>query len=86
MYTFKRIDDVEILTSNTDIKINCVGTKKTGSDLMIEITHDHSTDLKDGIIDETKPRPYYKGKTYIFMTKEQAQELFTQLSLILRHK
>lgn len=65
-YTPVPVKDCEVIVSHLSVYHSCLGTKKTGKDIMISITHDHGCDNKTirGYED--------KGYVDLFLTKEQA--------------
>ncbi len=70
-FEFTLIPDVEVLPVRFDIRQNCVGTNKTGADIMLEVTHCHSSDPAQGSTNV--------GKVYLFFSYEQAVDLINQL-------
>lgn len=89
MYEFKRIPDVEISidTIESTNSQSVVGLKKTGRDIMLTITHGHSSDVRDravSVADGSEVLSYYNGKAFIFMSAAQAQSLIDQLTVLTR--
>ena len=78
-YEFKRINDVEVLTHNTRVLSNVLGTKKTNTDIMLMVMHQHSLDVKCKAASNNEEPTYYDGHIHVFLTKEQAIELHKQL-------
>lgn len=82
MYDFKRIPDVEVETTRTEVSTSCLGLIRTKADVMITITHEHGTDIAEHVNKNNITKDsYYPGKVYLSLSFEQANELRKQLDI-----
>lgn len=80
LYIPKRIPDVEILPTGFQTNDNtCIGCKKTETDIMLVIKHDHSLDVKEKAARPNEEPLYYEGQIHIMLTQEQCVTLINQL-------
>lgn len=80
-YEFKRIDDIEVLPIDFEVKDkSCIGCRKTDTDMMLIIRHNHSLNVEvKGDINMNREPEFYTGIIDIMLTQSQVVDLINQL-------